>query len=65
MWMGTLRLQGAVTQPLYGAWHVRGGAGRGRGGSYAGKAARAPPPAQPQALRQGPLSPQTLGVHFY
>ena len=27
MWMGILRLQGAVTQPLSGAWHVRGGAG--------------------------------------
>lgn len=50
--MGTLRLRGAVTQPLSGAWHVRGGAGaRGRPLCWE-EEPRAPPPAPPPALRQ-------------
>ena len=63
MWMGTLRLRGAVTQPLSGAWRVRGGAGRRRGGAVLVRAARAPPPAQPQALSPRRLwrSPLTEG----
>lgn len=61
MWIRTLRLRGAVTQPLSGAWRVRGGAGRRRGGAVLGRAARAPPPAQTQALGRGPCLPADSG----
>lgn len=52
VWMGTLRLREAVTQPLPGAWHVRGGAGAKGEAAVLGRGGRSVTPAQPQAPRQ-------------